>query len=105
MTQAFRRYRVMSYVTGTTLLLLCATFVLHRLSPQTWESIHFAVKILGVGHGLVLYPIYMLSSFFVVVKFKLALWYIPLLFLAGFVPGLAFVLESRVRRIVVEGKS
>ena len=92
----------MSYVTGTTLLLLCATFVLHHISPATWESIHVFVKVLGIGHGLVLYPIYMIASFFVVVKFKLPIWFIPLLFLAGFVPGLAFYLESRVRRVVTQ---
>lgn len=97
MNASYRRYRVMSYVTGTTLLILCATFVLHKVSASTWESISWFVKIIGIGHGVVLYPLYMIASFQMVLKNKLSLLLLMGMLLAGFVPGLAFYLEHRMR--------
>jgi integral membrane protein len=97
MNASYRRYRVMSYVTGTTLLMLCATFVLHKVSASTWESISWFVKIIGIGHGVVLYPLYMIASFQMVLKNKLSMLLLVGMLLAGFVPGLAFYLEHRMR--------
>jgi integral membrane protein len=97
MNASYRRYRVMSYVTGTTLLMLCATFVLHKVSASTWESISWFVKIIGIGHGVVLYPLYMIASFQMVLKNKLSMLLLAGMLLAGFVPGLAFYLEHRMR--------
>jgi integral membrane protein len=97
MNASYRRYRVMSYVTGTTLLMLCATFVLHKVSASTWESISWFVKLIGIGHGVVLYPLYMIASFQMVLKNKLSMLLLVGMLLAGFVPGLAFYLEHRMR--------
>jgi integral membrane protein len=101
----YRRYRVMSYVTGTTLLMLCATFVLHKISPSAWHSIAWLVRTIGVGHGLVLYPLYMIASFQMVLKHKLKFLLLVGMLLAGFVPGLAFYLESRMRVRLYNGRS
>jgi integral membrane protein len=98
METVYRRYRVMSYVTGTTLLMLCATFVLHKVSPTTWQHLSVLVRVIGIGHGVVLYPIYMITCFYVVLKARLNLLLLAGMFLAGFVPGLAFYLEYRMRR-------
>lgn len=98
MDQAFSRYRRMSYITGTTLLILCATLVLHSIDLALWRQLSWFVKIVGIGHGIVLYPLYMVMCFNVVLKFRLNLALLALMFLAGFVPGLAFYLEYRMRR-------
>ena len=101
MENIYRRYRLMSYVTGTTLLTLCATFVLHKVSPATWEHVSVLVRVVGIGHGVVLYPIYMVTCFWVVLKARLPLLLLAAMFLAGFVPGLAFYLEYVMRRRLV----
>ena len=51
----------------------------------------------GIGHGVILYPIYMITCFQVVLKFRLNIGLLALMFFAGFVPGLAFYLEHRMR--------
>ena len=97
MDASYRRYRVMSYVTGTTLLMLCGTLVLHKISASAWESISWFVKTIGIGHGVVLYPLYMIASFQMVLKHKLSMLLLVGMLLAGFVPGLAVYLEHRMR--------
>ncbi|HUY42214.1 MAG TPA: DUF3817 domain-containing protein [Acidimicrobiales bacterium] len=98
MDQAFRRYRLMSFVTGTTLLVLCATLLLHSVDLSLWKNLGWFVRVVGIGHGVVLYPIYMVMCFNVVLKFRLNVALLGLMFFAGFVPGLAFYLEYRLRR-------
>jgi integral membrane protein len=90
---AFRRYRVMSFVTGTTLLSLCVTQGLNWWDLSLWKSIKPLVVIDGVAHGTILYPIYLILSFQLVLKARLPLWYLAIMFLAGFVPGVAFLVE------------
>lgn len=97
MEATFRRYRLMSFVTGTTLLILFATLLLHTVDLALWKQIYWFVKIVGVGHGVILYPIYMIMCFNLVVKFRLNVAYLALMLFAGFVPGLAFYLEHRMR--------
>jgi len=93
----FRRYRIMSFVTGTTLLTLFVTLFLHTVDLTLWKHIYVFVKIVGIGHGVVLYPIYMIVCFNLVMKFRLNAGYLGLMLFAGFVPGLAFYLEHRMR--------
>jgi integral membrane protein len=97
MNATFRRYRLMSFVTGTTLLVLFATLLLHTVDLTAWHHISWFVEIVGVGHGIVLYPIYMIMCFNLVMKFRLSVSYLGLMLFAGFVPGLAFYLERRMR--------
>lgn len=97
MDRAFLRYRWMSFITGTTLLSLFATLLLHRVDASLWQHISLFVRIDGVLHGVVLYPIYMVMCFQVVLKNRLNVLLLGLMFFAGFVPGLAFYLERRLR--------
>jgi len=87
----------MSFVTGTTLLILFATLLLHYVDLTAWNHIKWFVDIVGIGHGVVLYPIYMILCFNLVMKFRLSVLYLGLMLFAGFVPGLAFYLEYRMR--------
>jgi integral membrane protein len=98
MTKAFRRYRALSFITGTTLLILCATALLHAVNPTAWHHIYWFVKVIGVGHGIVLYPIYMVTCFNLVLRHKLNLALLGLMLFAGFIPGLAFYLEYRIAK-------
>ncbi len=97
MEQAFRRYRVMSFVTGTTLLILCAFLALHTWDLSLWDSLKALVTVVGIGHGVVLYPIYMVMCFQFWLKVRIPVPLLVLMLLAGFVPGLAFYMERRVR--------
>lgn len=96
MERAFRRYRVMSFVTGTTLIVLCLFLVLHSADLTLWRHLKVLVTIVGIGHGVLLYPIYMVVCFQFAIKGRLHFGYVVLMLLAGFVPGLAFYMEHRV---------
>jgi integral membrane protein len=95
--KAFARYRTMSFITGTTLLILCVTLILHTVALSFWKSIHIFVDVVGIGHGIVLYPIYLVMSFQLALKARLHIGYVALMMFAGFVPGLAFYMEHRMR--------
>ena len=97
MDAAFRRYRLMSFVTGTTLLTLFITLSLQGIDHSLWLQIKAFRVVLGIGHGVVLYPIYLFMCFQLVLKFRLNLWYLVLMMFAGVVPGLAFYLEHQMR--------
>ena len=104
MDAAFRRYRIMSFVTGTTLLTLFVTLALHQWDLSLWTSIKPLVVVDGVAHGTILYPIYLVFSFWVVIKARLPFWYLIVMLLAGFVPGVAFVVEWWLaRRLYPQG--
>jgi integral membrane protein len=96
--RAFRVYRVMSYVTGTTLLILTATLILNRVDYAAWKSLYVFVAIVGIGHGVVLYPIYFVAcgTFAIKARTPALLWLC--MALAGWVPGLAFYVERVVAR-------
>jgi integral membrane protein len=93
MDGALRRYKFMAYVTGTTLLILSVTLALHQWALSFWHHIHWFVALVGVGHGVVLYPIYMVTCFNLILKARIKPIYFVLMLLAGLVPFLAFVME------------
>jgi integral membrane protein len=95
--KAFERYRLMSFITGTTLLILCLTLLLHTVDLSFWHRIRFFVDVVGIGHGVVLYPIYLVMSFQLALKAQLHVGYVVMMMAAGFVPGLAFYMEHRMR--------
>jgi integral membrane protein len=97
MEVAFRRYRIMSFVTGSTLLTLFVFLLLHSVDLSLWKHLSILVRIDGIGHGIVMYPLYMIASFNMVLKFRLPLVLLLLMLLAGFLPGVAFYLEHRMR--------
>ena len=97
METAFRRYRIMSFVTGSTLITLYVMLILHTFDLTLWKHLKILVDIDGIAHGIVMYPLYMIASFNMVVKFRLPLVLLVLMLLAGFFPGVAFYLEHRMR--------
>ena len=86
----------MSYVTGTTLIILCLFLLLHSLDLTLWRHLKVLVTIVGISHGVVLYPIYMVLCFQFSLKAHLHIGYLVLMLLAGFVPGLAFYMERKM---------
>ena len=96
MEMAFARYRLMSFITGTTLLILTFTLILNKVDYQLWKKMHIFVAIVGIGHGVVLYPIYMIMCFALALRARLNVGLLLLMLLAGFVPGLAFYMEHRL---------
>ena len=98
MEKAFERYRLMSFVTGTTLIILCLFLLLHTVDLTLWRDLKVLVTIVGIGHGVVLYPIYMVLCFQFALKARLHVGFVVLMLLAGFVPGLAFYMEHKMER-------
>jgi integral membrane protein len=94
---AFRRYRIMSFITGSTLLTLFVFLLLHQVDLSLWKHLEILVRIDGIAHGIVMYPLYMIASFNMVLKFRLPLVLLLLMLVAGFLPGVAFYLEHRMR--------
>ena len=104
MEAAFRRYRFMSFVTGTTLIVLTIFLILHGVDVTLWRHLKILVTIVGIGHGVVLYPIYMVMCFQFALKARLHIGFVALMLLAGFVPLLAFYMERMMeRRMFPEG--
>jgi integral membrane protein len=97
MDPTFARYRIMSFVTGATLITLFVALLLHSVDLTLWKHLSILVKIDGIAHGIVMYPLYMIASFQMVLKFRLPLALLLLMLVAGFVPGLALYLERRLR--------
>jgi integral membrane protein len=87
----------MSFITGTTLLILFVTLFLHTVDLTLWKHMFWFVRVVGIGHGIVLYPLYMIMCFNLVLRFRLNPALLALMLFAGFVPGLAFYLEHRMR--------
>ena len=98
MEKAFGRYRLMSFVTGTTLILLSLFLLLHGVDLTLWKHLKVIVTIVGIGHGIVLYPIYMVLCFQLALNARLHIGFVALMLLAGFVPGLAFYMEHKMER-------
>ena len=83
-------YRVMAYVTGTVLIVLCVLAVL-----QIWAPVEAAVSALGTIHGA-LYIVYLLVAFLLSRKLRLPLWPTVAILLAGTVPVMTFIVERRI---------
>jgi integral membrane protein len=99
MESAYRWYRIMSIVTGTTLLLLCAVFIVHHsVSKQVFDNDGIASldRVIGIGHGVILYPIYLVTAGIFAIRARVHFGTMVLMLLAGFVPGLAFYMEHWV---------
>ncbi len=84
---AVLRYRVMAYVTGVVLMVLC--FVGVPLQVAGYPAVANDV---GVVHGM-LYIVYIVVAFLLARLLKLAAGPTVLLLLAGTIPVLTFVVE------------
>ncbi len=90
-----RGYRVMAYVTGVVLIVLC--FV--GIPLQVFAHNLVVVKYVGTAHGF-LYIVYVLVAFAMtrLVRMKLASPGTVIVLLAGTIPVLTFVVERWVTR-------
>ncbi len=88
----------MSFITGTTLLILGVIVLLRFVDHSLYIHLHTVDKIVGVAHGVVLYPIYLICCFTLMLQARLKMLTLLAMLLAGFVPGLAFYMEVRVER-------
>jgi integral membrane protein len=92
---AVRRYRIMAYVTGVVLMVLC--FV--GIPLQVFAHNLVVVNDVGTAHGI-LYLIYLGAAYLMTrqVGMKLASPQTVLVLLAGTIPVLTFVVERWVTR-------
>ncbi len=89
-------YRVMAYVTGVVLVILCVMALL-----QLAISDAAVVNVLGQVHG-VLYIVYLAAAYLLARRLRLAPAPTVLMLLAGTIPVLTFVVERRVTRQYIE---
>jgi integral membrane protein len=89
-------YRVMAYVTGVVLIILCALAI-----GQIWTNDTAAVNAVGTVHGL-LYIIYLIVSYPLTRRLRLTTWPTIAVLLAGTVPIMTFIVENRIRHRYIE---
>jgi len=83
-------YRVMAYVTGVVLIVLCVLAIL-----QLWVADEAAVNVVGTIHGA-LYIVYLLVAFPLSRRLRLTLWPTVAILLAGTVPVMTFIVERYI---------
>jgi integral membrane protein len=83
-------YRVMAYVTGVVLIVLCTLAIL-----QVAVSDAAAVNAVGTVHGL-LYIVYLLVAYPLTRRLRLPAWPTAAVLLAGTIPVMTFVVERRL---------
>ncbi len=87
---ALLRYRVMAYVVGVMLLLLCGAMIL----KYVFHAISTTAPV-AIGHGW-LYMIYVLLALDLCFRMRWSLPRIAFVVLAGTIPFLSFVAEHKV---------
>nr|WP_275409433.1 DUF3817 domain-containing protein [Streptomyces sp. SID12501] len=97
-----RRYRVMAWVTGVMLLLLCVEMVLKYVLQVPGFNVEGdprseAARIIAMVHGWV-YVVYLVTVFDLWSTLRWRLGRLVTMALAGVVPVMSFVLERRVHR-------
>lgn len=92
MQGAVTRYRVMAYVTGVLLIVLFFVAVPLKLFAHN-GLLSTAV---GLPHGLLCYPLYLLTTFDLYRRVRWPLSRVVLMVLAGVIPFLTFYVERRV---------
>ena len=96
MRAAVLRYRVMAYVTGVVLIILCFVGIPLQIAG------HPAVaNDVGVLHGI-LYIIYLVFAWLLARRLRLTLWPTVLMLVAGTIPILTFVVERWVTHRYIE---
>jgi integral membrane protein len=94
MHAAVLRYRVMAYITGVLIIVLCFVGIPLQIAghPQVQQYV-------GEVHGF-LYIVYVIMAFLLALKLRMRLlsWRTILLLLAGTIPVLTFVVERWMTR-------
>jgi len=88
---ALLRYRVMTYIVGSALIVL----VFVGVPLQLWAHFDLVAKVEGTIHGY-LYLVYLFAAADLARRAHWRLGRMLAVVLSGFVPGLAFVVEHRV---------
>jgi integral membrane protein len=98
LARTVRRYRIMAYITGVVLIILC--FV--GIPLQVFAHNEFVVNYVGTTHGI-LYIIYLVTAYLMTrqVGLKLASPQTVIVLLAGTIPVLTFVVERWVSRTYI----
>ncbi len=91
MEGALIRYRVMTFIVGSALIVL----VFVGVPLQVWGHFDLVAKVEGTIHGY-LYLVYLFSAADVARRARWKLGRILAVVLSGFVPFLAFIVEHRV---------
>jgi integral membrane protein len=86
---AMFRYQVMANIVGVLIIPLFLFFFLHLGGAGSFK---IELAIFGVAHGY-LYIVYLITAGYLALKARLHLLWILLMFGAGLVPGLTFVVE------------
>jgi integral membrane protein len=86
---ALFRYQLMANIVG---VLIIPLFLFTALHYAKVGSFKLELAIFGVGHGY-LYIVYLITAGFLALKARLHIPWIILMFAAGLVPGLTFVVE------------
>ncbi|QGQ18730.1 DUF3817 domain-containing protein [Cellulomonas sp. JZ18] len=93
-TGSLKRYRVMAWVTGVMLLVLCVEMVL-KYVVHAPESVMGALEWIPFAHGWI-YVVYLVTVFDLWSTLRWKLGRLVTMALAGVVPVMSFVLERRV---------
>jgi integral membrane protein len=87
------RYRVMAYITGAVLIVLCFAGIPLQVAAHNNVIVHYV----GTAHGI-LYIIYLVTAYLLARRLRLAAGPTLLVLLAGTIPVLTFVVERWVSR-------
>jgi integral membrane protein len=94
----------MSTLTGITLLALIAILAVkgvvdaHWLSATVWSDLKIPRVVIGMGHGVVLYPIYLVVAFNFAIAARVKWFDLIAMLLCGFIPGLAFWMKGYITK-------
>ena len=83
------RYQLMANIVGVLIIPLFFFFFLHLAHVGSFRA---ELAIFGIGHGY-LYIVYLITAGYLALKARLHIPWIILMFAAGLVPGLTFVVE------------
>jgi integral membrane protein len=86
---ALFRYQLMANIVGVLIIPLFIFFFLHLANVGSFKV---ELAIFGIGHGY-LYIVYLIAAGYLALKARLHIPWIILMFAAGLVPGLTFVVE------------
>lgn len=97
---SLRRYRVMAYITGVFLLILCVEMII-RYALQAPNSVVRWIAWIPYVHGWI-YVLYLVTVVDLWGKVRWGFKRLAALVFAGVVPVLSFVVEAKVHREVSE---
>jgi integral membrane protein len=89
LTGALYRYQLMANIVGVLVIPLFVFFILHLAGAGSFKV---ELAVFGVGHGY-LYIVYLITAGYLALKARLHIPWIILMFAAGLVPGVTFLVE------------